>query len=131
MQKTLRHWVSPWARKIPWRRKEQPTPIFLPGKSHGQGSLVDYRPLGHKRVGHELKQLNTILITLIFSHMAQQQRICLPMWERQETWVQSLGQEDPLEKQMAIHFSILIWKIPWTKKLGGLSTWNHKRFGYD
>ena len=37
-----------------------------------------------------------------------------------ETWVRSLNQEDPLEKEMAIHFSILAWKIPWTEKSGGL-----------
>ena len=36
----------------------------------------------------------------------------------QETWVQSLGQEDPLEKGMATHSSILAWKIPWTKEFG-------------
>ena len=35
----------------------------------------------------------------------------------QETWVQSLGQEDPLEKGMAIHSSILAWRIPWTEEL--------------
>ena len=38
----------------------------------------------------------------------------------QETWVQSLGQEDPLEKGMAPHSSILAWKIPWTEEPGGL-----------
>ena len=38
----------------PWRRKWQPTPVFLPGKSHGQRSLVGYSPRGHKRVRHEL-----------------------------------------------------------------------------
>ena len=38
----------------------------------------------------------------------------------QETWVQSLGQEDPLEKEMATHSSILAWKIPWTEKSDGL-----------
>ena len=38
----------------------------------------------------------------------------------QETWVLFLGQEDPLEKEMAIHSSILAWKIPWTEELGGL-----------
>ena len=37
-----------------------------------------------------------------------------------ETQIQSLGQEDPLEKEMATHSSILAWKIPWTEKLGGL-----------
>ena len=38
----------------------------------------------------------------------------------QETWVRSLGQEDPLEKGMATHSSMLAWKIPWTEKPGGL-----------
>ena len=40
----------------------------------------------------------------------------------QKTWVRSLGQEDPLEKEMATHSSIHAWKIPWTKKLGGLQS---------
>ena len=38
----------------------------------------------------------------------------------QDTWVQSLGWEDPLEKGMATHSSILAWRIPWTEELGGL-----------
>ena len=38
------------------------------------------------------------------------------MWE---TWVRSLGQEDPLEKEMATHSSILAWRIPWTEEPGG------------
>ena len=38
----------------------------------------------------------------------------------QETWVQSLGWEDPLEKEMTTHSSILAWKIPWTEEPGGL-----------
>ena len=37
-----------WVGKIPWRRKWQPIPVFLPGKSHGQRRLVGYRPWGHK-----------------------------------------------------------------------------------
>ena len=44
------------------------------------------------------------------------------MQEMQMTWVQSLGCEDPLEKEMATHFSILAWRIPWTEKLGRLHT---------
>ena len=39
---------DPWVGKIPWRRKWQPTPVLLPGKSHGQRSLVGYSPWGHK-----------------------------------------------------------------------------------
>ena len=38
-----------WIRKLPWRRKWQPTPVFLPGKSHGQTSLVGYSPWGCKK----------------------------------------------------------------------------------
>ena len=39
---------DPWVGKIPWRRKWQPTPVFLPGKSHGQRNLTGYSPWGHK-----------------------------------------------------------------------------------
>ena len=47
-RRTKGHGFDPWVRKIPWRRKWQPTPVFLPGKSHGQRSLVGYSPQGHK-----------------------------------------------------------------------------------
>ena len=40
----------------------------------------------------------------------------------QETWVRSLGREDPLEKEMAAHSSILAWRIPWTEEPGGLQS---------
>ena len=44
------------------------------------------------------------------------------MQKPQETWVRSLGQEDPLEKEMATHSSILAWEIPWTEESGGLQS---------
>ena len=46
----------------------------------------------------------------------------------QETWVRSLGQEDPLEKEMANHFSILAWKIPRIEELGGLKSMGLQRY---
>ena len=49
----------------------------------------------------------------------------------QETRVQSLGQEDPLEKGMAAHSSILAWKIPWTEEPGGLQSMGLQRVGHD
>ena len=49
----------------------------------------------------------------------------------QETWVQSLGGEDPLEKGMATHSSILAWKIPWTEEPGGLQSTGSQRVGHD
>ena len=49
----------------------------------------------------------------------------------QETQVQSLGGEDPLEKEIATHSSILAWKIPWTEKPGRLQSMGSQRVGHD
>ena len=49
----------------------------------------------------------------------------------QEMWVQSLGWEDPLEKEMATHSSILAWKIPWAEDPGWLQTMGSQRAGHD
>ena len=49
----------------------------------------------------------------------------------QETWVRSLGWEDPLEKEMATHSSVLAWKIPWTEKPGGLQSVGSQRVGHN
>ena len=49
----------------------------------------------------------------------------------QETWVQSLGWEDPLEKRMAIHSSILVWRIPWTEESGRLQPTGSQIVGDD
>ena len=53
------------------------------------------------------------------------------MQERQETWVQSLSQEDPLEEGMATHSSILVWRIPWTEESGGLQSTGSQGVGQD
>ena len=49
----------------------------------------------------------------------------------QETWLQSLDWENPLEKEMAIHSSIVAWKIPWTEECGGLQSMGLQRVGHD
>ena len=48
-----------------------------------------------------------------------------------ETWVRSLGQEDPLEKEMATHSSTLAWKIPWTEERSMLQSMGSQRGGHD
>ena len=48
-----RYRFNPWVRKMPWTRKWQPTPVLLPGESHGQGNLAGYSPQGRKRVGYD------------------------------------------------------------------------------
>ena len=54
---------------------------------------------------------------------------CLPAMR--ETWVRSLDQEDPLEKEMATHSSILAWKIPWMEEPGRLQSLGLQRVGHD
>ena len=49
----------------------------------------------------------------------------------QETWVRSLGWEDPLEKEMATHSRTLPWEIPWTEEPGGLQSMGLQRVGHD
>ena len=55
----------------------------------------------------------------------------LAMREPQEMWVQSLGQEDPLEEDMATLSSILAWRIPWTEEPGRLQSMGFQRVGHD
>ena len=60
--------------------------------------------------------------------MAQEVKNLLAM---KETWIQSLGWEDPLEEGMAAHSSILAWSIPWTEEPGGLQYLVVQRIGHD
>ena len=68
------------------------------------------------------------LLDLRASLVAQRLK-CLPAMR--ETWVQSLGQEDPLEKEMATHSSILAWRIPWMEEPGGLQSMGSQRVRHD
>jgi len=63
--------------------------------------------------------------------MAQQVKNPLAIQETQETQVQSLGQEDPLEEEMATCSSILTWKTPWTEEPGGLQSKVSQRVRHD
>ena len=65
----------------------------------------------------------------IWASLVAQRLKCLPAMR--ETWVQSLGQEDALEKKMATHSSILAWRIPWMEEPGGLQSMESQRFGHN
>ena len=56
-RRCTRHWFNPRIGKVSWKRAWQPTPVFLPGESHGQRSLVGYSPLGHKEL--DMTKVNT------------------------------------------------------------------------
>ena len=57
-----------------------------------------------------------------------EENLLYPVWE---TWVLSLGQEDPLEKEMATHSSILAWRIPWMEEPGRLQSMGSQRVGHN
>ena len=72
------------------------------------------------------------IITILFPHftslVAQMVKLLPTVWE---TWVRSLGQEDPLEKEMAAHSSTLAWKIPWMEEHSRLQSMGSQRVGHD
>ena len=69
---------------------------------------------------NEVQNIRLLLHQVSTTILAQQVKNPPAMQETQEMQVQSMGQEDPLEKEMAIYSSILVWKIPWTKEPSGL-----------
>ena len=80
--------------------------MYTGGKDHVQNDLLGPRT---SLVAQTVKHLSTM----------------------RETWVQSLGWEDRLEKEMAIHSSIIAWKIPWTEEPGRLQSMGLQRVGHD
>ena len=81
-------------------------------------------------MGSFLSQVSKFTLDLITKGILVTQMVKnLPeVWEN---WVRSLSQEDPLEKEMAIHCSILAWEIPWTEEPGGLQSMELQRVGHN
>ena len=104
VKRRRKHEFDPCVGKIPWSSKWQPTPVFLPGKSYGQKSLVGYSPWGHKEsdtTEHARKQANRRTLA------------------------------KTLEKAMAPHSSTLAWKIPWMEESDTLQSMGSLRVGHD
>ena len=77
----------------------------------------------------EQKLVHRHILCITWASLVAQRLKCLPAVR--ETWVRSLGWEDPLEKEMATHSSILAWRIPWTEEPGGLQSTASQRVGHD
>ena len=84
---------------------------MIPGSGRSAGEGIDY-------------QLQYSWASLV----AQMLKNLPAMWD---TWVRSLGWEDPLEEGMATHSSILAWRFPWTEEPGGLQSMRSQRVGHD
>ena len=102
LEKEMAIYSSTIAWKIPWTEE--------PGRLQSMGS---------QRVGHDWATSLWLGASLVAQRLKH-----LPTM--QETWVRSLGWEDPLEKEVATHSSTLAWKIPWTEEPAGYSLWGHK-----
>ena len=119
-----------------------------PGDGEGLGSLACYSPCGHKELdrterlnNNNLSSNHIILWVFFLSPEIAFRVLFISIWVSlvvqtvknlpaiQETWVQSLGQEDPLEEGMATHSSILAWRIPWTEDTGRLQSMGLQRVG--
>ena len=101
----------------------QPTSLLCPWDSPGKNIGVGCYFLLHEIF--PTQELNLGLLHSLVAHMVKH----LPtMWE---IWVQSLGQGDLLEKEMATYSSILAWKIPWTEESGRLQFMGLQRIGHD
>ena len=79
--------------------------------------------------GDQSSNYGESLFLFMFTSLVVQRVKHLP--SMQETWVQSLGGEDPLEKEMATHSSIIAWKTPWMEKPDGLQSMELQRVGHD
>ena len=75
-----------------------------------------------------IKQLQSMCLTEGGSQVAQMVKHLPALWE---TWIRSLGQEDPLEKEMATHSSTLAWKIPWMEESCGPQSMGSQRVRHD
>ena len=89
--------------------------------------------LCHEQLAHNKKFITQWQIWK--NHLPSSTSLVAQMLKRlptmRETWVQSLGREDLLEKEMATHSSILAWKIPWTEEPGRLQSMGSQRVGHD
>ena len=139
--------LIPGSGRFPWRRAWQPPPVFLPGESQGQKSLAGFSPWDCRVRQVRSDRAHTCMYSRV--HMSITISPFIPplpslaslvvqmvkhLPATRETQVRSLGQEDPLEKEMATHSSMLAWKIPWMEEPGGLQSLpslfpgNHKFF---
>ena len=104
--------------------------VSFPGSSAGKESACNAGDPGSipgsgrsfgEGIGYQLQYFWTSLVAQMVKNLPA-------MWE---TWVQSLGHEDPLEKEMATHSSTLAWKIPWTEECGRLQSMGSQRVRHD
>ena len=114
-----------------WRRKWQPTPVFLPGKSHWQRSLVGYSPWSCKRVGQDLetKQKTLFTYSFIWGFPGGSEVEVSACNAGDPGSIPGLGRSPGEGNGNPLH--ILAWGIPWTEDPGRLQSTGSQKVGHD
>ena len=134
--------LDPWVGKIPWRRQWQPTPVLLPGESHGKRSLVGYSPQRRRvktteRLSTHAQVVQTSLLPFPKYFHLPDQLADISLFREHGKGSHalhslfSLPVEDPLEEVMATHSSIPAWRIPWTEEPSGVQSTGSQRVRHD
>ena len=120
---------DPWVGKIPWRRKWQPMPVFLPGESHGRRSLVGSSLWGHK----ELDTTERLHFTSLQSNTSRigRESFHFALASTEDYHLTKIAANLTGEKAMAPHSSTLAWKIPWAEEPGRLQSMGLLGVGHD
>ena len=117
--------LIPGLGRSPWKGKGYPFQYF--GLEYSRDCMTVYDhvwPWGHKEPD-TTERISLLLGASLVAHSVKS------LSEMRETQIQSLGQEDPLEKEMATYSNILAWKIPWMEEPGGLQSMGLQRVGHD
>ena len=124
----------PFRRLLQWPHSPHSTPASLPKERtipHSSFGLTPRWENSRELLCNLGPVVNTMVSWTWAFPVVQWSRTRLPMQEMHETWVQSLSQEDPLEKEMAAHSSILACEILWTEEHGGLQSMGSQRVRHD
>ena len=123
---------EPWVGKILWRRKWQSIPVLLPGKSHGQRSLVGYSLWGRKE-WNMTERLHFHFQTYWRAPLggATGKEPACQCRRQKRMRVPYLDGEGPLKEGLVTHFIILAWRIPWKEEPGRLWSIGSQRVKHD
>ena len=106
--------------------EEELKSLLMRVREENEKAVLELNILGREVIGRFKREVTH---TLLLASLVAQPVKNLPVV--QETRVQSLGWEDPMEKEMAIHSSTIAWKIPWTEELGRLQSMGPQRVGHN
>ena len=117
-------WKIPWTEERDWLQ----TMVLQRVRCDWACTSTQWLSMHEHAPQHLYFKLRITILSIKYSLVAKRLK-CLPAMR--ETWVWSLGREDPLEKEMATHSSSLAWRIPWIEEPGGVQSMGSQRVGHE